>query len=236
MRRSTVLFNPACCSGRACRRTRLIYFKHALVRDAAYGTLLREPRRAIHARIADTLESQFTEISDSQPEILAHHYTEAGLAEIAIGYWQKAGEYALRRSANAEAAAHLSKAIALVATLPASAARNREELSLQMALGSAIRANTGHASAETLHVYTRARELLDDSVPLKEQMAVLYGLWAVDVTRANNERALEIACHRGTSRRFGGVGFCQSDDWCLAVGHGRFRRRCGASRTSRDAI
>jgi len=167
-------------------------FKHALVQDAAYGTLLRGRRQELHARIGKVFEQQFPDSVGIQPEILAHHYTEAGLAEIAIGYWQNAGEYALRRSANAEAAAHLSKAIALVATLPASAARNREELSLQMALGSAIRANTGHASAETLHVYTRARELLDDSVPLKEQMAVLYGLWAVDVTRANNERALEV--------------------------------------------
>jgi Predicted ATPase len=86
-------------------------FKHALVQDAAYGTLLREPRRALHARIAKTLESQFAEIAENQPEVLARHFTEAGMSETAIQYWSKAGERALQRSANAEAAAHLTSAI-----------------------------------------------------------------------------------------------------------------------------
>jgi predicted ATPase len=72
-------------------------FKHALVQDAAYGTLLREPRRALHARIAETLESQFAEIAENQPEVLARHFTEAGMSETAIQYWSKAGERALRR-------------------------------------------------------------------------------------------------------------------------------------------
>ena len=88
-------------------------FKHALVQDAAYGTLLREPRRALHARIAETLESQFAEIAENQPEVLARHFTEAGMSETAIQYWSKAGERALQRSANAEAAAHLTSAIEL---------------------------------------------------------------------------------------------------------------------------
>ena len=90
-------------------------FKHALVQDAAYGTLLREPRRALHARIAETLESQFAEIAENQPEVLARHFTEAGMSETAIQYWSKAGERALQRSANAEAAAHLTSAIELCA-------------------------------------------------------------------------------------------------------------------------
>ena len=90
-------------------------FKHALVQDAAYGTLLREPRRALHARIAETLESQFAEIAENQPEVLARHFTEAGMSETAIQYWSKAGERALQRSANAEAAAHLTSAIELIA-------------------------------------------------------------------------------------------------------------------------
>ena len=84
-----------CCSGRACRRTRPTLFKHALVQDAAYGTLLREPRRALHARIAETLESQFAEIAENQPELLARHCTEAGLIEKAAALWGKAGQRSL---------------------------------------------------------------------------------------------------------------------------------------------
>ena len=157
-------------------------FKHALVQDAAYGTLLREPRRALHARIAETLESQFAEIAENQPEVLARHFTEAGMSETAIQYWSKAGERALQRSANAEAAAHLTPAIELV---PKGGGESRLELRLQMALGSAARAIHGHAAPETLRVYTRAHDLLDETVPAKEQMAVLYGLYAVTFTRGD---------------------------------------------------
>jgi predicted ATPase len=158
-------------------------FKHALVQDAAYGTLLREPRRALHARIAETLESQFAEIAENQPEVLARHFTEAGMSETAIQYWSKAGERALQRSANAEAAAHLTSAIELICVSPKGGGESRVELRLQMALGSAARAIHGHAAPETLRVYTRARDLLDETVPAKEQMAVLYGLFSVTFVR-----------------------------------------------------
>ena len=93
-------------------------FKHALVQDAAYGTLLREPRRALHARIAETLESQFAEIAESQPEFLARHYTEAGQIEKAAGFWGKAGQRSLERSALVEATAQLTRALDQTATLP----------------------------------------------------------------------------------------------------------------------
>ena len=165
-------------------------FKHALVQDAAYGTLLREPRRALHARIAETLESQFAEIAENQPEVLARHFTEAGMSETAIQYWSKAGERALQRSANAEAAAHLTSAIELV---PKGGRESRLELRLQMALGSAARAIHGHAAPETLRVYTRAHDLLDETVPAKEQMAVLYGLYAVTFTRGEYAAARPVA-------------------------------------------
>ena len=165
-------------------------FKHALVQDAAYGTLLREPRRALHARIAETLESQFAEIAENQPEVLARHFTEAGMSETAIQYWSKAGERALQRSANAEAAAHLTSAIELV---PKGGGESRLELRLQMALGSAARAIHGHAAPETLRVYTRAHDLLDETVPAKEQMAVLYGLYAVTFTRGEYAAARPVA-------------------------------------------
>src|SRR5271154_6079238 len=101
-------------------------FKHALVQDAAYGTLLREPRRALHARIAETLESQFSETAENQPELLARHCTEAGLIEKAAGLWGKAGQRSLERSALAKAAAQLSRALEQIATLPATPALRRE--------------------------------------------------------------------------------------------------------------
>ena len=109
-------------------------FKHALVQDAAYGTLLREPRRALHARIAETLESQFAEIAENQPELLARHCTEAGLIEKAASLWGKAGQRSLERSALVEAAEQLTRALDQIATLPATPALRREQIKLQVAL------------------------------------------------------------------------------------------------------
>ena len=109
-------------------------FKHALVQDAAYGTLLREPRRALHARITKTLESQFAEIADNQPELLARHSTEAGVIEKAASLWGKAGQRSLARSALAEAAEQLSRALEQIATLPATPALRKEQIRLQVAL------------------------------------------------------------------------------------------------------
>ena len=103
-------------------------FKHALVQDAAYGTLLREPRRALHARIAETLQSQFPEIAESQPELLARHCTEAGLIEKAADLWGKAGQRSLARSALKEAIAQLSRALNLIETLPGTSALRRDQI------------------------------------------------------------------------------------------------------------
>ncbi len=105
-------------------------FKHALVQDAAYGTLLREPRRALHARIAETLEDQFPEIAENQPELLARHCTEAGLIEKAANFWGKAGQRSLERSALIEAAEQLPRALSQIATLPATPALRRDEITL----------------------------------------------------------------------------------------------------------
>ena len=96
-------------------------FKHALVQDAAYGTLLRKPRRALHARIAESLESQFAETAESRPEMLAHHCTEAGLIENAAALWAKAGQQSLARSALVEAAAQFTRSLAQIAALPVTA-------------------------------------------------------------------------------------------------------------------
>ena len=109
-------------------------FKHALVQDAAYGTLLREPRRALHARIAETLESQFAEIAENQPELLARHFTEAGLIEKSASLWGKAGQRSLERSALVEAAEQLTRALDQIAALPLTPALRREEIKLQVAL------------------------------------------------------------------------------------------------------
>ena len=110
-----------------------------------------------------------------------------------MDYWRKAGERALDRSAHAEAAAHLTQAVRILGRLPESIERNHRELRLQMALGSTMRALKGHAADETLHVFLRARALLDDTIPLKEQMAVLYGAWTVTVVGGDRVLALEIA-------------------------------------------
>jgi predicted ATPase len=113
-------------------------FKHALVRDAAYGTLLREPRHALHASIADTLENQFAEIAQSQPELLAHHFTQAGMTEAAIEWWRTAGQRSLGRSALLEGAEQLSRALGQIATLPATPDLRREEIKLEVAFANAL--------------------------------------------------------------------------------------------------
>ena len=107
-------------------------FKHALVQDAAYGTLLRETRRALHARIAETLEGQFADIAENQPELLARHCTEAGMIEKAAGFWGKAGQRSLARSALAEAVEQFTRGLVQIATLPGSPALRREEIKLQV--------------------------------------------------------------------------------------------------------
>ena len=122
-------------------------FKHALVQDAAYGTLLREPRRALHARIAETIESQFAETAESRPEILAHHCTEAGLIEKAAGLWGKAGQRSLDRSALVEAAAQFTRALEQIATLPGTPALRREQIKLQVALITPLIHVKGYAAA-----------------------------------------------------------------------------------------
>jgi predicted ATPase len=113
-------------------------FKHALVQDAAYGTLLREPRRALHARIAETLEGQFAEIAESQPELLARHYSEAGLIEKAASFWGAAGQRSLARSALLEGREQLKRALDQIATLPATPVLRREEIKLHVALANAV--------------------------------------------------------------------------------------------------
>src|SRR5262249_14158869 len=160
-------------------------FKHALVQDAAYGTLLREPRRALHARIAETLETQFAEIAENQPELLARHCTDAGLTEKAAPLWGKAGQRSLARSALVEAAAQLTRALAEIAALPSTKALRREEIKQQIGLTNALMHTKGYAAPETKVSMDRARSLIARAEALGEPpddplllFSVLYGFWS----------------------------------------------------------
>ena len=134
-------------------------FKHALVRDAAYESLLKKRRQALHARIASTIETRFAQMLDAQPERVAGHFSEAGLPEKAIGYWLWAGRLAAARSASVEAIAHLKAGLASIHDLPPGDLRLAWELSLQLALGGPLIATKGFASSEAEMAYQRAQEL-----------------------------------------------------------------------------
>ena len=175
-------------------------FKHALVQDAAYGTLLREPRRALHARIAETLERQFAEIAESQPELLARHCTEAGLIEKAAGLWGKAGQRSLERSALVEAIAQLTRALDQIAALPATPALRREQIKLQVALITPLIHVKGYAAPETKAAAERARLLIEQAEALGEPpedplllFSVLYGFWAANYVAFNGDVLRELA-------------------------------------------
>ena len=175
-------------------------FKHALVQDAAYGTLLRDPRRALHARIAETLESQFVEIAESQPELLARHCTEAGLIEKAAGLWAKAGNRSLARSALVEGVEQLTRALTHIATLPGTPALRSEQINLQVALITPLMHVKGHAAPETGAAAERARSLIEEAEALGETQkdpillfSVLYGFWVGSYVGFKGDRVRELA-------------------------------------------
>ena len=169
-------------------------FKHALVQDAAYDSLVRSRRQHLHSSIARALEERFPEIVAREPEVLANHFTQAAAAEPAIEYWRKGGELALRRSAIAEAVSHFTKGIELIKKLPPSADRDRKELDLLLPLAPAMSAMKGFAAPETIIVMSRARELLGNSGTLVEQMSVLTGLYFVHFMHGPDfHKALDVA-------------------------------------------
>ena len=168
-------------------------FKHALVQDAAYGTLLREPRTVLHARIAKTIESQFAEIADAQPETLARHFAQAGIAEDAIGYYLKAAELALARSATAEAITHLQTGLGRLGSIADEVSRCRREIDLQLLLAQAIIAASGFAAVEVGEALGRAQfqcEALGDSARL---FATLATQWLHALVRGEHESGLHAA-------------------------------------------
>jgi predicted ATPase len=175
-------------------------FKHALVRDAAYGTLLREQRRALHARIAETLEVQFADIAESRPELLARHWTEAGLIEKAASLWGKAGQRSLAQSALVEAAEQLTRALDQIATLPGTPVVRREQIKLQVALVNALMHVKGYAAPELKAAVERARQFIEQAEALGEPpedplllFSVLYGVWAANYVAFNGDVTRDLA-------------------------------------------
>ena len=214
-------------------------FKHALVQDAAYGTLLREPRRALHARIAEAIENQFAEIAENQPELLARHCTEAGLIEKAAGLWGKAGQRSLARSALVEAVSQLGCALALIATLPATPDLRREQIKLQVALVSPLMHVKGYAAPETTAAVEQAHLLIEQSEALGDApvdplllFSVLYGFWVTnliafngDLVRKHAVQFLALAEKQGTAvplmvgHRLMGISLLYTGDFATARAH-----------------
>ena len=175
-------------------------FKHALVQDAAYGTLLRKPRRALHARIAETLEREFADVVERQPELLAHHYTEAGLIEQAATMWGKAGQRSFERSALVEAAEQLARALAQIKTLPGTPALRREEIKLQVALITPLMHVKGYAAPETKAAAERARQLIEQAEVLGEGpddplllFSTLHSFWTANFVAFDGDALREQA-------------------------------------------
>ena len=181
-------------------------FKHALVQDVAHGSLLRSARQQLHALIATALEAHFPELMENQPELVAQHYAEAGLAEKSVVYWGKAGHNSAARSALAEASAQFQKGLDQLALLPDTPERRRRELEFYSALGAVLHAVKGYAAPETGHAYARARVLWEQLGSPLEFLQVPYGQSVyhmgrgeLDVAQRMNEDLLHLSRQRNDS-------------------------------------
>jgi TolB-like protein/predicted ATPase len=175
-------------------------FKHALVQDTAYGTLLRHARQDLHARIANTLIERFADITETQPEILAHHYTKAGLIAQAAIFWGKAGQKSITRSALVEAVAQLARALQQIASLPSTPSLRQEQIKLQLALATALMHVKGYASPETGAAFEQAAEMIDRAEAACElsedpliRLSAIYGLWTVNYVSIKADTLLPLA-------------------------------------------
>jgi tetratricopeptide (TPR) repeat protein len=188
-------------------------FKHALVQDAAYSTLLRDRRRALHARIAETLESEFADIAESQPELLARHYSNAELIEKAARFWGKAGERSLARSAVVEACEQLNRALNQIATLPQTSATRRQQLKLQIGLANALMQVKGYAAPEPKAAFEQARLFMERAEALGEApedplllFSFLWGVWSANYVKFNGEAIKNLASQlMALAKRQGGT-------------------------------
>jgi len=167
-------------------------FKHALIEDAAYQSLLKDKRQAFHRQVAERLSEVFPELEGTSPELLARHLTAAGLDARAIPFWHRAGQQALERSANAEAADHLRRGLELVRKLPEGPERAGEELGLQMDLGVALMSSQGYAAAGTAQAFRRARELCRELGDPPPTFPVLHGLFRFHLVRGEYDVAREL--------------------------------------------
>jgi len=169
-------------------------FKHALVQDAAYGTLLREPRRVLHARIAETLETGFTDVAENQPELMARHFSEAGLIEKAANFWAKAAERSLAHSAFVEAVAQANRALTLIPNSPGTRSLRQKQIELQVSLAVAQMSTKGMPAAETRASFEQARLLIERAERLGDPSddpllvyRVINGLWNASNAGADGE-------------------------------------------------
>jgi class 3 adenylate cyclase/tetratricopeptide (TPR) repeat protein len=167
-------------------------FKHALIQDTAYQSLLKSTRQQYHRQIAHILEERFPEMTETQPELLAHHYTEAGLIAPALLYWQRAGQRANERSATVEAISHLTKGLELLQSLPDTPERAQQELTLQIALGEPLKATKGEGASEVAQLYTRALELCRQVGETPPLFPALAGLWLFYLNRGELQSAREL--------------------------------------------
>ncbi len=217
-------------------------FKHALVQDVAYGTLLRGKRHDLHASIASVLERQFSDVCESQPEVLARHYAEAGSPEQAINYWQRAGDRAARRSANQEAVAHFRNAIEVLEMLPDRAERAEQELQLLIALGPALMTTRSTAAPEIGRIYARARELAGNAQRIADLFPTVWGASLVAFTAGDlvtagrlvdellgmagtsGDTALRLQAHHAAWPNFMATGRLATARHHIACGLGLYRR------------
>jgi predicted ATPase len=224
-------------------------FKHALIQDAAYESLLKSTRQHYHQRIAHVLEEQFPETTQAQPEFLAHHYTEAGLTGQAVAYWYKAGQKASEGSAHVEAISHLTKGLALLQTLAETPERTRREIDIYIALGAALIATKGYAAPEVGETYTYARQLCQHLADPHQLFPILRGLWhyyqvcaeyqtaqtlgeqLLALAQQSQDAAMRVAAHRALGGDPDVAGSSSRSAHALCAGHCPLRssaapRRC----------
>jgi class 3 adenylate cyclase/predicted ATPase len=168
------------------------FFKHVLIQETAYASMLRSKRQQYHGQIAQVLQERFPENAEMQPELLAHHYTEASLKEQAIAYWQKAGQRAVERSAHVEAIGHFNRGLELLNTLPDTPEQTRQRLTLQLALGVPLIVIKGYAASEVERVYTQARELCRRVEETPQLFLALRGLVSFYFLKGELRTALEL--------------------------------------------
>jgi predicted ATPase len=169
------------------------HFKHALIQDTAYQSLLKSTRQQYHRQIAQVLEAQFTETAEMQPELVAQHYTEAGLIDQAIPYWQRAGKRASQHSAYVEAIAHLTRGLELLKTLLKTPERVQEELTLQLALRDALVVVKGYTAPEVEKTVLRCRALCQQIGETPQLFPVLFRLWGFYINRGELQTTRELA-------------------------------------------